>query len=104
MAVTLKEARLGPAYAQLMRDQVLKIRGYRQIDARESADDLADRISQIYKSTHTYSDLRAQAARVLTVHQLIDVALRLHGWKTEIGKVEIGKTDIGKTENQLANR
>ena len=94
MAVTLKEAKLGPAYAQLMRDQVLKIRGYRQIDARESADDLADRISQIYKSTHTYSDLRAQAARVLTVHQLIDVALRLHAWKVE----------IGKTENQLANR
>ena len=99
MAVTLKEAKLGPAYAQLMRDQVLKIRGYRQIDARESADDLADRISQIYKSTHTYSDLRAQAARVLTVHQLIDVALRLHAWK-----IEIGQTDIGKTENQLANR
>ena len=94
MAVTLKEAKLGPAYAQLMRDQVLKIRGYRQIDARESADDLADRISQIYKATHRYSDLRAQAARVVTVHQLIDVALRLHAWKTE----------IGKTESPLANR
>ncbi len=94
MAVTLKEARLGPAYAQLMRDQVLKIRGYRQIDARESPDDLADRISQIYKSTHRYSDLRAQAARVLTVHQLIDVALRLHAWKVE----------ISQTESQVANR
>jgi len=109
MAVTLKEAKLGPAYAQLMRDQVLKIRGYRQIDARESADDLADRISQIYKATHTYSDLRAQAGRVMTVHQLIDVALRLHGWKAEIGKVEIGQNDISqtkmsKTENHLANR
>jgi len=92
-----------------MRDQVLKIRGYRQIDARESADDLADRISQIYKATHTYSDLRAQAGRVMTVHQLIDVALRLHGWKAEIGKVEIGQNDISqtkmsKTENHLANR
>jgi hypothetical protein len=99
MAVTLKEAKLGPAYAQLMRDQVLKIRGYRQIDARESADDLADRISQIYKATHTYSDLRAQAAKVLTVHQLIDVALRLHAWKAEISK-----TELSKTENHLANR
>lgn len=94
MAVTLKEARLGPAYAQLMRDQVLRVRGYRQIDARESADDLADRISQIYKATDRYSDLRAQAARVLTVHQLIDVALRLHAWKVE----------IGNTESHLANR
>ncbi len=99
MAVTLKETKLGPAYAQLMRDQVLKIRGYRQIDARESADDLADRISQIYKATHTYSDLRAQATRVVTVHQLIDVALRLHAWK-----IEISQTDLSKTENHLANR
>ncbi len=99
MAVTLKEAKLGPAYAQLMRDQVLKIRGYRQIDARESADDLADRISQIYKATHIYSDLRAQATKVLTVHQLIDVALRLHAWKAEISK-----TELSKTENHLANR
>ena len=94
MAVTLKETKLGPAYAQLMRDQVLKIRGYRQIDARESADDLADRISQIYKATDRYSDLRAQAAKVITVHQLIDVALRLHAWKNE----------IGQTESHLANR
>ncbi len=104
MAVTLKEAKLGPAYAQLIRDQVLKIRGYRQIDARESADDLADRISLIYKATHRYSDLRAQAARVMTVHQLIDVALRLHEWKTEIAKAETGQTKIGKTESQIANR
>jgi hypothetical protein len=112
MAVTLKEARLGPAYAQLMRDQVLKIRGYRQIDARESADDLADRISQIYKATHRYSDLRAQAARVMTVHQLIDVALRLHAWKVEIGqdtgpnntgKNKTGQNTAGKTESHLAN-
>ena len=109
MAVTLKEARLGPAYAQMIRDQVLKIRGYRQIDARESADDLADRISQIYKATHTYGDLRTQAARVVTVHQLIDVALRLHTWKTEIAKAEIGpkqagQNKAGKTETHLANR
>jgi len=109
MAVTLKEAKLGPAYAQMIRDQVLKIRGYRQIDARESADELADRISLIYKATHRYSDLRAQAARVMTVHQLIDVALRLHGWKTEIANAEIGRTktgqtETGKTESQIANR
>lgn len=98
MAVTLKEARLGPAYAQLMRDQVLKIRGYRQIDARESADDLADRISQIYKATDRYSDLRAQAARVMTVHQLIDVALRLYAWKTEIGQNTTRQNTTRKTE------
>jgi len=104
MAVTLKETKLGPAYAQMVRDQVLKIRGYRQIDARESADDLADRISQIYKATHSYSDLRAQAARVVTVHQLIDVALRLHTWKTEIAKAEVGQNRAGKTETHLANR
>ncbi len=88
MAVTVKETKLGPAYAQLMRDQVLKIRGYRQIDARESADALADRISQIYKSTQAYSDLKAQASRVLTVHQLIDVVRDLHTWKNQIAKTE----------------
>ncbi len=117
MAVTLKEAKLGPAYAQLMRDQVLKIRGYRQIDARESADDLADRISQIYKATDRYSDLRVQAAKVITVHQLIDVALRLHAWKNEIGQStgqgtgpnntgpnNTGPNNTGKTESHLANR
>ena len=104
MAVTLKETKLGPAYAQLMRDQVLKIRGYRQIDARESADDLADRISQIYKATHTYSDLRAQATRVVTVHQLIDVALRLHAWKIQISQTDIGQNATSKTESHLANR
>ena len=104
MAVTLKESKLGPAYAQLMRDQVLKIRGYRQIDAREGADDLADRISQIYKATDLYSDLRKEAARVVTVHQLIDVALRLHTWKTEIAKAELGPNKAGKTETHLANR
>ena len=86
-----------------MCDQVLKIRGYRQIDARESPDDLADRISQIYKSTHRYSDLRAQATRVVTVHQLIDAALRLHAWKVEIGQNSTGQNN-GKTENHLANR
>lgn len=86
MAMTLKETKLGLAYAQLMRDQVLKIRGYRALDPRESADALADRISQIYQAPHSYSELKAQASRVMTVHQLIDVALRLHAWKTRIGQ------------------
>jgi len=45
----------------------------------------------------------------MTVHQLIDVALRLHGWKTEIANAEIGRTktgqtETGKTESQIANR
>lgn len=84
MAITLKEVRLGPAYADLVRDQVLKDKGYRLGISPESPDDLAERLGQAQKTTDSFIDLKARAAKVMTVHQLIDITLKLHAWKTEI--------------------
>lgn len=84
MAITLKEVKLGPAYADLIRDQVLKDKGYRLGISAESPDDLAERLGQAQKTTDSFIDLKARAARVMTVHQLIDITLKLHAWKTEI--------------------
>ena len=89
MAMTLKEIKLGNTYAQLMRDIVLKERGYLQIQPNTSPDDLAERIGRSHGTTDSYLDLRDRAARVVTVHQLIDVTLRLHAWKTEIQRAHI---------------
>lgn len=84
MAITLKEIRLGPAYADLVRDQVLKDKGYRLGVSAETPDDLAERLGLAQKTTDSFIDLKARAARVMTVHQLIDITLKLHAWKTEI--------------------
>lgn len=84
MAITLKEVKLGPAYADLVRDQVLKDKGYRLGISPESPDDLAERLGQAQKTTDSFIDLKARAAKVMTVHQLIDITLKLHAWKTEI--------------------
>jgi hypothetical protein len=84
MAITLKEAKLGPAYADLVRDQVIKDKGYRAGINTESPDALADRIGRTHTTTDTFTDLKARAAKVMTVHQLIDITLKLHAWKTEI--------------------
>ncbi|MBW8880089.1 MAG: hypothetical protein JF615_01325 [Asticcacaulis sp.] len=89
MALTLKEARLGPAYATLMRDMVIRSRGYMQVDPGQSLDDLAERIGKTHGAADSYLDLRDKAARVATVHQLIDVTLKLHAWKTEIERAHI---------------
>ena len=89
MAMTLKEVKLGSAYAQLMRDIVLKNRGFLQVQPNTSPDDLADKIGRSHGTSDNYLDLRDQAARVVTVHQLIDVTLRLHAWKTEIERAHI---------------
>ncbi len=84
MAITLKEVRLGPAYADLVRDQVLKDKGYRLGVSPESPDDLAERLGQAQKTTDSFIDLKARSDKVMTVHQLIDITLKLHAWKTEI--------------------
>jgi hypothetical protein len=84
MAITLKEVKLGPAYADLVRDQVIKDRGYRAGISTESPDALADRIGRTHTTTDTFTDLKARAGKVMTVHQLIDITLKLHAWKTEI--------------------
>jgi hypothetical protein len=84
MAITLKEVRLGPAYADLVRDQVLKDKGYRSGISTESPDDLAERLGLAQKTTDSFIDLKTRSGRVMTVHQLIDITLKLHAWKTEI--------------------
>jgi hypothetical protein len=84
MAITLKEVRLGPAYADLVRDQVLKDKGYRLNISAESPDDLAERLGLAQKTTDSFIDLKTRSGKVMTVHQLIDITLKLHAWKTEI--------------------
>lgn len=89
MAITLKEARLGPAYATLVRDMVIRGRGHMQVDPSQSLDDLAERIGKTHGATDSYLNLKDKAGRVATVHQLIDVTLKLHAWKTEIERAHI---------------
>lgn len=89
MAIAVKESKLGPAYAQLVRDEVLKARGHRLSNLPQSPDELADRIGRLYGASDTYTDLRTGADKLLTVHQLIDYARRLHAWKEQIGRSEI---------------
>lgn len=84
MSLTIRETKLAPAYAVLMRDLVLKGRGYMQPSPSQSLDDLANRIGTMCNTTHSFADLKARAAQVATVHQLIDLTLKLHAWKTEI--------------------
>ena len=93
MAIAVKESKLGPAYAQLVRDEVLKARGHRLSNSQQSPDELADRIGRLYGATDTYTDLKAGAAGLFTVHQLIDYARRLHAWKEQIGRSEIARAN-----------
>ncbi len=86
MAISLKEARLGPAYANMIRDEVLRARGHRQLQPNESPDELADRIGRLYGASESYTALKSKASNLLTVHQLIAVVQRLHAWKTEIDR------------------
>lgn len=89
MAIAVKETKLGPAYAQLVRDEVLKARGHPLGGLQQSPDELADRIGHLHGATDTYTALKAEATGILTVHQLIDYARRLHAWKEQIGRSEI---------------
>ncbi len=94
MAVTMKEAKLGPAYAQMIRDEVLRARGHARAGLDESADDLADRIGRQSGAEDLYSDLKRKAATLMTVHQLIDLTQKLHAWKAHIEKTEIDRANI----------
>lgn len=89
MAISLKEAKLGPAYATMVRDEVLRARGHRQLGMTESPDELADRIGRLYGASESYTALKSKASNLLTVHQLIDVVQKLHAWKTEIDRANI---------------
>ncbi|MDI7776511.1 hypothetical protein [Asticcacaulis sp. EMRT-3] len=89
LALTLKEAKLAPAYARHVRDLVLKDRGYMQISQGQPPDDLAERIGQAHHTQDSYLDLKSRAERAMTVHQLIDITRRLHAWKTEIERAHI---------------
>ncbi len=89
MAISLKEAKLGPAYASLVRDEVLRARGHRLLGPNDSPDELADRIGTLYGASESYTALKSKASNLLTVHQLIDVVQKLHAWKTEIDRANI---------------
>ncbi len=89
MAIAMRESKLGPAYAVMVRDEVLRKRGHRLTNPNESTDELADRIGRLYGATDSYTGLKAQAATLLTVHQLIDLTKKLHAWKTEIDRANI---------------
>ncbi len=89
MSLTIREARLAPAYATLVRDMVLKGRGYMQASPAQTLDDLADRIGSMCNTTHSFAVLKQEAAQVATVHQLIGLTLKLHAWKTEIERAHI---------------
>jgi len=89
MAISLKEAKLGPAYALMVRDEVLRARGHRLLGPNDSPDELADRIGSLYGTSESYTALKAKASNLLTVHQLINVTQKLHAWKTEIDRANI---------------
>ncbi|WP_443751168.1 hypothetical protein [Asticcacaulis solisilvae] len=89
MAISLKEAKLGPAYAGMVRDEVLRARGHRLLGPNDSPDELADRIGTLYGASESYTALKSKASNLLTVHQLIDVVQKLHAWKTEIDRANI---------------
>ncbi|MGN6423592.1 MAG: hypothetical protein ACTHLA_09815 [Asticcacaulis sp.] len=88
-ALTMKQPKLAGAYAQHVRDMVLKSRGYMQVSSQEPPDELADRIGRAHGASDSYLDLKARADKTLTVHQLIDITRRLHAWKTEIDRAHI---------------
>lgn len=89
MAITGKAPKLGPAYAILVRDQVIRSKGFMQVDPSQSLDALAERIGTTHGATDSYLKLKDRAAQVANVHQLIDVTLKLHAWKTEIERAHI---------------
>ena len=84
MALTVREAKLAPAYANLMRDMVLKGRGFMQPSPSQTLDDLADRLGSMCKTTHSFAALKAEAAHVSGIGQLVALTQKLHAWKTEI--------------------
>ncbi|HVZ29282.1 MAG TPA: hypothetical protein VG839_02740 [Asticcacaulis sp.] len=94
MAMTLRETKLGPAYAQMIRDEVLRARGHTRAGPDENADDLADRIGNLSGASDSYTDLKRRSATILTVHQLIDLTQRLHAWKIQIENTEIDRANI----------
>ena len=113
MGLTLKVTKLAPAYAQHIRDMVLKQRsgstnydvlkqrsgstyydalrssGYMQVSSQASPDELADRIGRAHGTTEAFLDLKARAEASLSLHQLIDITRRLYAWKTEIDRAHI---------------
>jgi hypothetical protein len=89
MGLTLKVTKLAPAYAQHIRDMVLRSCGYMQVSSQASPDELADRIGRAHGTTEAFLDLKARAEASLTLHQLIDITRRLYAWKTEIDRAHI---------------
>lgn len=87
-----REAKLAPAYAQVIRDQVLKTTGM-TAHTLSAADDMAERLSVRYQTTEPYSTLLRDAQTVGGPMQLLSLARRLHEWKRQIAHPQLPKTE-----------
>jgi len=77
-----REPKLAPAYARMIRDAALRAQGLSA--HRAGPDELAEGLSEKYKTTDRFSQLKAEADRIHNPTQLLNWARRLHAWKTQI--------------------
>ncbi|ESQ78422.1 hypothetical protein [Asticcacaulis sp. YBE204] len=81
-----RQPKLAPAYAQMIRDQVLKATGLFQHTS--APDDMAERLSEKYNTLERFSALSAEAQKLTNPMQLLTWARRLHQWKSAIVRTE----------------
>ncbi|MFT4089083.1 MAG: hypothetical protein QM645_00030 [Asticcacaulis sp.] len=82
-----RETKLMPAYAQMVRDQVLKTTGFVP-NALMTADEMADRLSERHKTDEFYGNLFAEAETIKGIGHMLELARRLRHWKLQITKTE----------------
>jgi len=82
-----REPTLMPAYAQMIRDQVLKQAGFVPT-ALMTADEMADRLSERYGTDEFYGNLFAEAESVKGIGPARGLAQRLRYWQSQIMKTE----------------
>jgi hypothetical protein len=83
MAKVGREPKLGPAYAQIVRDQVLRNLGY-GVKTVRSPDELAELLSEKFATPDRYSKLFSDAQTLNGPSALLSWAQRLHNWKQAI--------------------
>lgn len=82
-----RETKLLPAYAQLVRDQVLKQGGFVP-NALMTADEMADRLSERHGTDEFYGNLFAETGTVKGIGNMMVLAKKLRHWKSQITKTE----------------
>ncbi|WP_140986255.1 hypothetical protein [Asticcacaulis tiandongensis] len=82
-----RETKLMPAYAQLVRDQVLKQAGFVP-NALMTADEMADRLSERHGTDEFYGNLFAETDTVKGIGNMLVLAKKLRHWKSQITKTE----------------